>query len=62
MGKNKHTRKLIVGQMRTVRIHEDKILAEMEKSAPNLEWVRKWEKEIDNARKRVRDLEKRLER
>ena len=61
MGKNKHIRKLIAGQLRTARIHEDKILAEMEKSAPNLDLVRKWEKEIDNARKRVRDLEKRLE-
>lgn len=62
MGKNKHIRKLIAGQLRTARIHEEKILAEMEKSSPNLGQVRKWEKEIDNARRRMRELEERLER
>ena len=62
MGKNRHTREPVAGQTRTIRIHQEKILAELAKPFPNMERVRKWEPEIDNAGKRVRPLEERLKR
>jgi len=62
MGKNKHTRRLIAGQLRTLANHQAKIEAELGKAEPNMEWIEGWEKEIDNARQRVRELEKRLEK
>ena len=62
MGRNKHTRKLIAGQLETIAKHKEKIEAELEKAFPNVEWIKGWEKEIDNARKRVRELERRLEK
>ena len=62
MGKNKHTRKLTACQLQTIEKHLAKIEAELGKADPNMEWIEGWEKEIDNARKRVRVLEKRLEK
>ena len=62
MGKNKHTRILIAGQLRTVTRHQAKIEAELRKPNPNLESIKGWEKEIDIARSKVRKLEQRLER
>jgi hypothetical protein len=61
MGRNKHLRKLIAGQLNTIARHEMKIKAEMEKESPNLPRIRKWEKDIDTARRTMRRLEKKLE-
>jgi len=60
--KNKDLRKRIVGLLTTVARHEHKIAQEIQKPAPNLGWVKKWEKDIDLARARVRTLEERLRR
>ncbi len=62
MGINKHTRELIAGQQRTMARHEQKIQDERRKPTPNFDSIRQWEREIDNARKRVRKLMERLER
>ena len=62
MGKNKHLRILIAGQVRAIAVHQAKILAELEAEQPNLGRIRKGEREIDNAGKRVRELEERLEK
>lgn len=60
MGKNKHIRELIAGQLRTITKHQARIEAEMKKPLPNMDWVKGWEREIDNARRRVRELQHRL--
>jgi len=62
MCKNKNIRKLIAGQLKTIAIHQEKIRQELEKPAPNVESVKKWEKDIDIARKKLRKLEDRLGR
>jgi len=62
MGKNKHTRTLIAGQLRTIMRHQRKIEEEIAKPSPNLDHIRGWEREIDNARRMVRKLEERLEK
>ncbi len=62
MGKNKDVRKRIAGQLRTISRHQKKVQNELDKLTPNLGYIRKWEKEIDIARKRVRELEERLGR
>jgi hypothetical protein len=61
-GKNKYVRKLIAGQLRTVSRHQKKIEEELVKLSPNVEYLRKWEREIDAARTKMRQLEKRLEK
>jgi ubiquinone biosynthesis protein UbiJ len=60
MGKNKLNRTLMAGQLRTIARHQRKIEEEIARSSPNAARIRQWEKEIDNARKVVRRLEKRL--
>ncbi len=60
MGKNKQTRKQIAGQLRTIALHENKIAQELQKPSPDLGLLRKWEREIDSARKKMRKLESRL--
>jgi hypothetical protein len=62
MGKNKHIRMVIAGQLRTIARHQRKIEEEIAKSSPNAGRVQKWESEIDIARKKVRKLEERLEK
>jgi len=62
MGRNKQTRKGIVGQLRTIQRHQEKIEAELRKPLPDAGRLRTWQKEIDIARARVRKLEKRLEK
>jgi hypothetical protein len=62
MGKNKHTRALIAGQLRTLMRHQRKIEQEVAKPSPDLGQIRSWEREIDNAREMVRKLEERLRR
>jgi hypothetical protein len=62
MGKNKQLRKRIAGQLRVIAAHQEKIEAELRKPAPYLGYIRKWEREIDIARKTVRDLEEQLEK
>jgi len=62
MGKNKQLKKRIAGLLRTISLHEDKLTNELRKPSPNVGRIRKWEKEIDIARKTVRKLEHRLER
>jgi hypothetical protein len=60
MGKNKHIRTLIAGQLRTITRHQRKIEEEVAKPSPNVGHIRGWEREIDNARRKVRKLEERL--
>ena len=62
MGRNKHLRKLISGQLRTIEGHQKKVEAELQKDSPNLARIRKWEKDIDIARETMRRLEEKLER
>ena len=62
MGKNKQLRKRIVGQLRTIGKHQAKIEQELSKPTPNVVAIEKWEKDIDIARKRMRQLEERLEK
>lgn len=62
MGRNKHIRKLIAGQLGTIERHQRKIEAELSKDSPNLRQIRKWEKDIDIARETMRRLEEKLER
>ena len=62
MGKNKRIRTLIAGQLRTITRHQRKIEEEITKPSPNVGSIRSWEREIDNARKKVRKLEERLEK
>ena len=61
MGKNKQLRKRITGQLRTIAEHQAKIKRELTKPNPNFPRIRKWEKDIDIARRAVRKLEQRLE-
>ncbi len=61
MGRNKHLRKLIAGQFKTIAHHGQKIEAELQKESPNLPRIRKWEKDIDIARRAMRRLEEKLE-
>jgi hypothetical protein len=60
MGKNKDTRTLIAGQLRTIARHQRKTEEEIAKPLPNVNHIRSWEREIDTARKKVRKLEERL--
>jgi len=62
MGKNKHLRERIAGLLRNVSRHQAKIESELRKPAPNAEWIRGWEREIDTARHNVRKLEQKLKR
>lgn len=62
MGKNRQLRKRIAGQLRTIAKHQAKIEQEYGKAAPNIVLIRKWEKDIDIARRAVRQLEDRLEK
>jgi hypothetical protein len=62
LGKNKQLRKKIAGLLRTILAHQRKIEQELQKPAPDIGFIRKWEKEIDTARKAMRKLEERLER
>jgi hypothetical protein len=62
MGKNKHTLKLIAGQLWTLGKHQKKIEEELQKAVPNIESIKGWEREIDSARRRVRKLQERSEK
>jgi len=62
MGKNKQLRRRIAGLLRNIHRHQEKIETELRKLAPNAEWIRGWEGEIDAARNLVRKLEQKLER
>ena len=62
MGRNKDLRKRIRGQHRVIEKHVVKIENELEKDAPDMGLIRKWEREIDIAREAVRKLEQRLEK
>lgn len=61
MGENKHIRRLIDGQQRTVNRHLAKIELELKNPTPDRGRIRGWEREIDIARKKVRKLKERLE-
>ncbi len=62
MGKNKDLRKRIAGQLRTIGKHQGKIEQELKKPTPDMNLIRKWERDIDIARRAVRKLEERLEK
>jgi hypothetical protein len=62
MGRNKQLRKRIAGQLRVIAPHQEKIEQELLKPAPDMGFIRKWEREIDIARRKVRKLEERLGR
>lgn len=62
MGRNKQLRKRIAGQLKTIAEHQRKIEEELRKPAPDSDYIRKWEREIDIARKTVRKLENGLEK
>ncbi len=62
MGKNKQFRKRIAGQLRVITAHQVKIEAELLKPTPESGCIRKWEREIDIARKTMRKLEEQLEK
>jgi hypothetical protein len=62
MGRNKDIRKRIAGLLRTISRHQRKIEEELRKPLPDAGYIRKWEKEIDIARTRMRKFEQRLER
>lgn len=62
VSRNKQLRKRIAGQLGTIIQHETKIEHELGKPAPDVGLIRKWEKDIDIARKRMRKLEQRLEK
>lgn len=48
--------------MKNIRRHEEKIEQENRKPEPNMRLVSKWERDIDRARAKVRQLEVRLEK
>lgn len=62
MGRNKQLRNRIAGLLRNISRHQAKIELELRKPAPNAEWIRGWEREIDTARNSMRKLEQKLER
>lgn len=62
MSKNKQLRKRIAGQLGTIVKHQAKIERELRKPIPDASLVRRWEKDIDISRKRMRKLEERLEK
>lgn len=62
MGKNKQLRKRITGLYRVIEAHQLKIQDELRKNLPDAGFIRKWEREIDIARKAVRKLQQRLEK
>ncbi len=62
MSRNKQLRKRIAGLPRTISVHQTKIQEELQRPTVDIGFIRKWEKEIDIARKTVRKLEERLER
>lgn len=62
MGRNKQLRKKISGHMKNIARHEAKIEQELNKAQPDMLLIRKWEGDIDIARRVVRQLEERLEK
>ena len=62
MGKKKQLRKRIAGQLKTIAKDQAKIEQEYGKPTPNIVLIRKWEKDIDIARRAVRQLEDRLDK
>jgi hypothetical protein len=62
VGRNKPLRKRIAGQLRVIAAHQQKIEAELRKPTPDPGYIRKWEREIDIARKGMRKLEEQLEK
>jgi hypothetical protein len=62
VGRNQQLRKRISGQQRVIREHEDKVAEELQRAAPDIRLIRKWEKDIDRAQKLMRDLEEKLAR
>jgi len=60
VGRNQQLRKRIAGQQRVIREHEDKIAEELQRGAPDIRLIRKWERDIDKAQKLMRDLEEKL--
>jgi hypothetical protein len=62
MGKGKHNRKVIAGLLKTIGRHQGKIEQELHKAVPDPGLIRKWEKDIDIARRRMRKFEERLEK
>ncbi len=62
MGKNKEYRKQLDGQPRALAEHEAKIAQEMQKPNPNMHHIRDWEKTIENIKKQIAKLERRLTR
>jgi len=55
-------RRRIAGQLRVITAHQEKIEAELRKPTPDSGYIRKWEREIDIARKTMRKLEEQLEK
>lgn len=62
MGRNKQLCKKLAGHMKNIRRHGEKIEHEMRKPEPDMRLVSKWERDIDRARAKVRQLEARLEK
>ncbi len=62
MGRNKQLRKRMAGQLRVITAHQEKIETELRQPTPDSGYIRKWEREIDIARKTMRKLEEQLEK
>jgi hypothetical protein len=62
MGRNKQLRKRIAGQLRVIATHQEKIEAELRRPTPDSDYITKWGREIDIARKNVRKLSEQLEK
>jgi hypothetical protein len=62
MGRDTQLRKRIAGQLRVIATHNKKIEAELRRPTPDSGYIRKWDREIDVARKNVRKLTEQLEK
>jgi len=45
-----------------IQEHEEKIAEELQKTTPDVRLIRKWERDVDKARKLMRELEEKLAR
>jgi hypothetical protein len=62
MGRNKELRKKIAAQRDVAEEHEEKIRREHMKPVPNQSYIRGWQREVNNARKSIERLVRRLRR
>ena len=60
MSRTKKIRKQIEGLEEQIRLHQEKIEAELMKPVPNARRIRKWEKDIEVFRREIEKLERKL--